>query len=124
MEGYPDEYYLFFIHFNEGDFYTCHDLLEEIWLTDKSNLFLKGLLQMSVALYHYSYGNLKGARSMMLAGKQYIQPYRPEYWGINLDLVHQFMENCLLIIPQAPEKIPYEMTKSLPEIPLFTLYLE
>ncbi|MTH53843.1 DUF309 domain-containing protein [Bacillus mangrovi] len=124
MKGYPEEYYRFFIHFNEGDFYTCHDLLEEIWMTDKSNVFLKGLLQMCVALYHYSYGNLKGARSMMLAGRQYIQPYRPRCWGLDLELVHSFMENCLLIIPQVPDSIPYEKTDKLPELPLLFLYLE
>ncbi|KZZ83420.1 DUF309 domain-containing protein [Bacillus sp. SJS] len=124
MDGYPEEYYQFFIHFNEGDFYTCHDLLEEMWLTDKSNLFLKGLLQMSVALYHYSYGNLKGSRAMMRAGRQYIQSYRPIYWGIDLEKVSQFMENCLLIIPQVPDKVPYEMTKELPRLPLLILYLE
>ncbi|AZB44262.1 DUF309 domain-containing protein [Bacillus sp. FJAT-42376] len=124
MDAYPEEYYQFFIHFNEGDYYTCHDLLEEMWLTDKSNLFLKGLLQMSVALYHYSYGNLKGTRSMMLAGRQYIQPYRPHHWGMDLEKVHHFMENCLLIIPQVPDKIPFEMTNSLPRLPMLFLYLE
>lgn len=117
VERYPIEYYEFFVKFNEGDFYTCHDLLEEIWLCDKSNFFIKGLLQMSVALYHYSYGNLKGARSMMKTGHEYIQKYRPFYWGLDLEKVNQFMKTCLNIIPQDVDRVPYENVKQLPALP-------
>lgn len=118
------EYYQFFIHFNEGDYYTCHDLLEEMWLTEKSNLFLKGLLQMSVAIYHYEYGNVKGARLMMNAGHLYIQKYRPNYWGLELETVNSFIETCLSIIPQHIDHVPFEDVETLPKLPNLLLYLE
>ncbi|MFY4775497.1 DUF309 domain-containing protein [Metabacillus sp. RGM 3146] len=124
MNDYPEEYYQFFVHFNEGDYYTCHDLLEEIWMTDKSNLFLKGLLQMSVAIYHYEYGNVSGARLMMNAGKKYIQRYRPAFWGVDLERVHSFIENCLSIIPHDIEQLPYDCVNELPQLPSFYLNLE
>jgi uncharacterized protein len=124
MNEYPMEYYQFFIKFNEGDYYTCHDLLEEIWLTEKSNLFLKGLLQMTVAIYHYEYGNVKGARLMMNAGFQYIQKYRPHYWGVDLEKVHTFIEQCLHIIPQDIDRLPFEEVKKLPKLPELYLYLD
>lgn len=121
---YPSEYYEFFIKFNEGDYYTCHDLLEEIWMTDKDNLFLKGLLQMTVAIYHYEYGNIKGARLMMEAGFRYIQKYRPLYWGLDLEEVHDFIEQCLHIIPQDIDRVPFEKVNNLPPLPKFYLYLQ
>lgn len=124
MNNYPSEYYHFFIKFNEGDYYTCHDLLEAIWMTDKENLFLKGLLQMTVALYHYEYGNIKGARAMMLAGHQYIQKYRPFYWGVDLEKVNEFIEQCIFIIPQQLDKVPYKDIGLLPQLPSLILYLE
>jgi uncharacterized protein len=120
---YPMEYYEFFVKFNEGDYYTCHDLLEEIWMMEKDNLFLKGLLQMSVALYHYEYGNVKGARLMMEAGHYYIQKYRPFYWGVNLEEVNDFMERCLAIIPQHIDNVPFENVQTLPKLPSLVLYL-
>ncbi|MDX8365908.1 DUF309 domain-containing protein [Cytobacillus sp. IB215665] len=123
MANYPLEYYQFFIKFNEGDYYTCHDLLEEIWMTEKHNYFLKGLLQMTVALYHYGYGNVEGARLMMRAGHQYIQKYRPSYWGINLEEVNEFIEKCLIIIPQDVERVPFENIDRLPKLPTLLLYL-
>jgi uncharacterized protein len=124
MVLYPDEYYEFFILFNEGDYYTCHDLLEEIWMTDKDNYFLKGLLQMTVAIYHYEYGNVKGARAMMQAAHTYLQQYRPTYWDLDLEKVYPFIEQCLTIIPEEIEKVPFTEASQLPSLPKLFLYLE
>ncbi|UQD53178.1 DUF309 domain-containing protein [Bacillus methanolicus] len=124
MNNYPIQYYEFFVSFNEGDYYTCHDLIEEMWMTDKGNLFLKGLLQMSVAIYHYEYGNVKGARLMMKAAHNYLQKYRPFYWGLNLEEVNDFIEQCLLIIPEEIDKVPYNKISSLPKLPNLYLYLQ
>lgn len=124
MNNYPIQYYEFFVSFNEGDYYTCHDLIEEMWMTDKGNLFLKGLLQMSVAIYHYEYGNVKGARLMMKAAHNYLQKYRPFYWGLNLEEVNDFIEQCLLIIPEEIDKVPYNKISSLSKLPNLYLYLQ
>ncbi|MGD6832537.1 DUF309 domain-containing protein [Sutcliffiella halmapala] len=124
MVIYPEEYYEFFISFNEGDYYTCHDLLEEIWMTDKENYFLKGLLQMTVAIYHYEYGNVKGARLMMHAGLVYIQKYRPKFWGVDLEKVNEFIVNCLATFPQDIDRVPFEEVTNLPELPSLVLFLE
>jgi predicted metal-dependent hydrolase len=124
MEDYPLEYYEFFVAFNEEDYYTCHDLLEEIWMTDKENFFIKGLLQMSVAIYHYSYGNVKGARSMMMTAYRYLQPYRPKYWGLDLEKVYPFIEEALSLFPDDIDSIPFEEIDKLPTLPRLYLYIE
>nr|WP_295971410.1 DUF309 domain-containing protein [uncultured Bacillus sp.] len=121
---YPMEYYQFFISFNEGDYYACHDLLEEMWMTDKQNFFLKGLLQLSVAIYHYEYGNIKGARSMMETAGLYLDGYRPKHWGLDLELIIEFIGNSLFIIPQDIEKVSFEDVGILPKLPRLFLYLE
>jgi len=123
MNIYPQEYYEFFIKFNEGDYYTCHDLLEDIWMTDKQNLFIKGLLQMTVAIYHYGYGNIKGARMMMKTGRDYIQAYRPRYWGIDLEEINEFITQCLIIIPQDINQVSFKESNNLPKLPTLFLYL-
>lgn len=124
MKDYPLEYYEFFVSFNEGDYYTCHDLLEEMWMIEKSNLFLKGLLQMSVAIYHYEYGNVKGARSMMKAAHEYLQSYRPIHWGLNLEKVYEFINESLLIIPQHLDRVPYEEVDGLPNLQKLYIFLD
>ncbi|WP_416828545.1 DUF309 domain-containing protein [Ectobacillus polymachus] len=124
MKDYPLEYYEFFVKFNEDDYYTCHDLLEEIWLIETDNFFLKGLLQMTVALYHYGYGNVKGARAMMGAAKRYLQPYRPHYWSLDVEYVLHFVEKCLAIIPADIDRVSFEESKRLPVLPDLVLYME
>ncbi|WP_071460552.1 DUF309 domain-containing protein [Bacillus massilinigeriensis] len=124
MAEYPMEYYDFFISFNQGEYYSCHDLLEDMWMEEKGNLFLKGLLQLSVALYHYSYGNVKGTRIMMAVAKEYLLPYRPKHWGLNLETVISFIEECLSIIPDKVDTVPYSAIGSLPRLPEIFLYLD
>jgi uncharacterized protein len=121
---YPQEYYEFFIKFNEGDYYTCHDLLEELWMTDKGNFFLKGLLQMSVAIYHYEYGNVKGARLMFLRAEECLLPYLPQHWGLNIDNLFHFIQNSLQVIPKSIDSVPYEEVVKLPKLRVPAIYLE
>ncbi|MGP4078571.1 DUF309 domain-containing protein [Pseudalkalibacillus sp. R45] len=120
---YPFEYYQFFIKFNEGDYYTCHDLLEEIWMTDKQNLFLKGLLQMSVAIYHYEYGNVKGARLMFQRALECFEPYPNIYWGLDTAELSNFVKECLERLPGL-DTVPYDEVEELPDLPDIYLYLK
>ncbi|EOP62739.1 hypothetical protein KOY_01482 [Bacillus cereus VDM021] len=124
MEDYPLAYYEFFVKYNEGDYYTCHDLLEEMWLEERSNLFLKGLLQMVVAQYHYSYGNIKGARLMMEVAEQYLTPYCPLYWNLDVNEVVAFIQSFRKIIPEKVEKVPYEQVHDLPSLPELIIYMK
>ncbi|MDR7072872.1 DUF309 domain-containing protein [Fictibacillus barbaricus] len=117
MEFFPQDYYEFFVVFNDGDYYTGHDLLEAVWLTDRSNLFIKGLLQMTVALYHYEYGNVKGAREMMRVAKQYLTPYQPSHWQLDLIPVLHFIEHCLSLMPLHIDKVDFSEAHKLLTLP-------
>lgn len=124
MDFFPQEYYEFFVVFNDGDYYTGHDLLEEVWLTDRSNLFIKGLLQMTVALYHYEYGNVKGAREMLSVADHYLTPYKPFHWQLNVEEVLSYIHSCLKIIPKNIDRLDFEQVHLLPVLPKLYLNLE
>lgn len=79
---------------------------------------------MCVAIYHYEYGNAKGARLMMNAAHEYLQDYRPKYWGLDLEKVYIFIEECLSIIPQHLDRVEYEKVHELPVLSQLFLYLE
>jgi predicted metal-dependent hydrolase len=73
--------------FNAGFFFECHDTLEELWsgLRGPSRDFFQGLIQVSVAFYHLTGGNLAGAASMLERAGNRLRAYPPRYFGFDLD---------------------------------------
>jgi predicted metal-dependent hydrolase len=117
----PEQYYQFIEKFNDREFYECHDLLEEIWMEDKSNKFLQGLLQLAVGLYHFECGNIKGARWMFKNARKYLSSYAPVHWSLDVNGVLSYIESCLAALPDA-DTIPYEEAERMP-FPSMTLML-
>lgn len=90
-QALPREYLEGIRLFNEREFFECHDVLEELW-TDfigPERNFYKGLIQAAVALYHFSEGNLHGARKLFRSSSKYLEPYQPR--TLQLD-VTRFLE--------------------------------
>jgi len=56
--------------FNRGDWFDCHETLEELWVGEKGELrdFYQGMLQLAVALHHWRNGNFKGALTLLKGG--------------------------------------------------------
>jgi predicted metal-dependent hydrolase len=56
--------------FNRGEFFECHEVLEELWLESggAEKQFLQGLIQVAVAFYHLRQGNFVGSRRLLEAG--------------------------------------------------------
>jgi predicted metal-dependent hydrolase len=103
---YPEQYIQFIEKFNEGEYYECHDLLEDIWMEDKADKFLQGLLQLAVGLYHRECGNIKGARWMFGNAKKYLIRYEPARWGLDVAEVLEYIETCENALPDV-DAIPY-----------------
>ena len=62
----PDAYLRGVALFNAGEFYECHEVLEESWrqAAGDERALLHALIQAAAALHHYQRGNLKGAASV------------------------------------------------------------
>ncbi len=56
--------------FNAGEFFEAHEVLEDIWrpAAGTERRFLQGLIQIAVALHHFSTGNRVGAQSLLARG--------------------------------------------------------
>ena len=72
--------------FNAGQFFECHDTLEEMWtgLRGPSRDFFQGLIQVSVAFYHLDNSNLAGAASMLRRALKRFEKYPDRYFGFDL----------------------------------------
>jgi uncharacterized protein len=63
MDDAPAQYLRGIELFNDGQFFECHEVLEEIWMKAEGaerELF-HALIQSAAALHHVQRGNLKGA---------------------------------------------------------------
>ena len=72
--------------FNERLFFECHETLEEIWLEvhGEDRKFYQGLIHAAVSLFHFEEGNLGGARKMHDSTRKYLEPFAPEFMGLDL----------------------------------------
>lgn len=121
MMQYPAQYVQFIEKFNAGEYYECHDLLEEIWMEDKTDKFLQGLLQLAVGLYHLEYGNIKGARWMFGNARKYLSRYEPMHGGLDVRDIIRYIQACEAVLPDA-DTISFEQAKAL-EVPSMRLVI-
>lgn len=72
--------------FNQREFFTCHEVLEEIWLeeSEEEKPFYQGIIQIAAAFHHYLNGNLKGTLSLMTAGVEKLRRCPPDSHGLDL----------------------------------------
>jgi predicted metal-dependent hydrolase len=91
-EEYPAQYLEGLRLFNAEDFFESHEVLEELWseTQDERKKFYQGLIQAAVALLHFGNGNLGGAKKVYLTSRKYLEAYRPEFEGLD---VNRFIDN-------------------------------
>jgi predicted metal-dependent hydrolase len=72
--------------FNRREFYQAHDPWESLWLErfGEEKDFLQGLILSTVALHHYSRGNLRGARSRFRLALEKLERYPAVFWNVDL----------------------------------------
>jgi predicted metal-dependent hydrolase len=92
--------------FNEGKFFEAHDSFEEIWqgYREPDREFLQGLIQAAVGLYHLEHQNLRGARSQFSKACSKMAPYRPEHWGLSVDLLFASLQRHLGVLEAYQER--------------------
>ncbi len=81
--------------FNEGQFYKCHDALEEAWVADASagrDLY-RAILQVGIAYFQIERGNYRGAVKMLLRVRQWLAPLPDVCRGVNIARLRQDVEN-------------------------------
>ncbi len=77
--------------FNAGDYFECHEVLEEIWTHSQppDRWFLQALIHFAVGFYHHRQGNRNGATRQLLKGLRKIQGYLPEWDGVRTGAIER-----------------------------------
>jgi uncharacterized protein len=83
--------------FNKGEFYECHEYLEEAWMQEprRVRFLYQGILQVSVGFYHQQNGNWRGATGLLRNGTARLKEFEPETLGIDVARLVRECEQCL-----------------------------
>jgi predicted metal-dependent hydrolase len=105
-----DPRYLAFIaHFNgDGDYFECHEVMEELWLEEGRSPLLQGLLQAAVGLYHWDNGNLSGAVKLMSASLSKLDHYGDYVLGLDLLTLRHNLLLSLEALTIKPKDAPFQ----------------
>lgn len=104
----PETFWQGVQEFNQGEYYACHDTLEELWMeaTEPNKSFYQGILQLSVSLYHLHNENLRGAAILLGESIKRLENYEPSYEGIDVDSLLADSAEMLSFLQQTdPETI-------------------
>ena len=84
--------------FNRGEFFECHEYLEEAWMQEPRTVrFLyQGILQVGVGFYHLKNGNWRGATGLLRNGTIRLKEFEPETMGVDVESLVQKSEQCLV----------------------------
>jgi uncharacterized protein len=105
--------------FNDRNFYKAHDPWESLWLErfGEEKDFIQGLILSTVALHHYSRGNLRGARSRFRLALDKLEKYPDIYWDVDLKNFRRRMNGTMHRLLNDPEPPPFDV-KTVPLIKL------
>ncbi|QIN80083.1 DUF309 domain-containing protein [Rubrobacter marinus] len=83
--------------FNAGEFYECHEYLEEAWMQEprRVRFLYQGILQVGVGFYHLKNGNWRGATGLLRNGAVRLKEFEPESLGIDVARLVRESETCL-----------------------------
>ena len=73
--------------FNSGRYWDAHEAWEHAWMPDRKGPdagFYKGLIQVAAGCLHYGRRNRRGTVNKWRSGADYLRPYPPIHWGIEL----------------------------------------
>lgn len=96
-EGLPDLVRRGIEEFNRGEFFECHEFLEDAWMEEPGRVrFLyQGILQVGVGFYHQRNGNWRGATGVLRSGIERLHEFEPETLGLDVAKLIRESGHCL-----------------------------
>lgn len=81
----PDELLQGIAEFNAGEWFACHETLEELWAGERRSVrnLYQGMLHVAVALHHWRGGNYGGACRLLESGARMLEQVSPACQGVD-----------------------------------------
>jgi len=104
--------------FNAGEFYDCHEVLEDLWndLNGDEKRTVQGILQIAVGFYHLRTDNLSGARSLFRKALDKFEKYpTPHDFPLTINPLIDSIRSLHSILNETGHLTP-ELIKQVPPV--------
>ena len=95
MHPLPDEYAQFWRLWALGEYFECHEVLEDAWRREmdaERKQFFQGLIHCAVALVHVERQNRVGASRQLAKARAKLLGFGREYSGCDITALLEFVE--------------------------------
>ncbi len=117
-----DPHYLsYFECFNRRLYYEAHEVLENLWLKDKSGpngAYYKGLIQLAGAFVHLQKNRLRPAAALFKLARTNLEKYPRTHEHLNLDATQELIGNWLNDLEQTRFSLNPFTDRSAPQLNL------
>lgn len=96
-------YLAYFDCFNQGLYYEAHDVLEDLWLLDRSGQngsFYKGLIQLAGGFVHLQKNRLRPAAALFKLAKTNFEKYPAQQCGLDMAKAHEVLDTWIRHLEQ------------------------
>lgn len=86
--------------YDAEDYFHAHEAWEAVWLTapQPEKLFLQALIQTTVAMHHFTRGNLLGCTRLLSAALRKLEAYPPGFAGLDVRVLREEIRGCLDVL--------------------------
>ncbi len=116
----PSELITAIDQFNRGEFWECHETLEDVWRETPYpfRLFYHAIIKTAVGFHHLSVHNRNGARVKLTDGVSLLKIFQPEWLGVQTNLLLADISEWLSVTE--PENIHWTEFDSRPRPQILT----
>lgn len=102
--------------FNAGDYWDCHETLEELWAHEPQDLryLYQGILLIGVGLLHLHRHNHHGATVKLEGGCHLLLPFEPRCLGVEVASLRQEVQPLLELLRQGPHRLQDALLQPMP----------
>ena len=91
--------------YNKKEFYEAHEYWEELWIEYhlKDKKFIQALIQLTVAYYHLSTGNQKGALSLLNKSLDKMKLFIPVNRGFDVGQIVNSIDSSICMLEEGTD---------------------
>ncbi len=92
--------------FNAGEYFECHEVLEEIWMAERDPIryLYQGILQIGVGFHHLRNRNYRGATLLLGDGIDKVRRFTPTCMGVDTADLCDRAQQCLDHLQSLPRE--------------------